>query len=300
MQCLNHIPQLTTYFLNGHFQKDLNKENALGSGGLVAKAYASLLEDMWSGDYSKLAPRALKNTVAAFAPQFNNFYQHDSQEFCSFLMDGLHEDLNRVIDKPYVTDVEGMGMDDNKAAVESWKNHLLRHNSIIVDHCQGMHRSHITCPTCGNQSIKFDVYSSISLPLHHQQNKGINTGNDGIIPLANCLESFTAGERLDEENAWYCPKCQDHVCALKKMTLWTTPDILILHLKRFTFDTCKRKGGIVRSKIDNKVDFPVDRLDMQPYIMGAIDEQCPPVYQVRILLDHQRFLSPWNSLFFCF
>lgn len=253
----------------------------MGSGGKVARAYASLLEDMWSGDYSKLAPKDLKATVASFAPQFNNYYQHDSQEFCSFLMDGLHEDLNRVHHKPYVKDIEGMGMDDAQAAMDSWKNHLLRHDSIIVDHCQGMHRSHITCPNCGNQSIKFDVYSSISLPLHNHPNT-----NDKIIPLSTCLELFTAGERLDEENAWYCPKCDTHVCALKKMTLWTTPDILIINLKRFTFDTCKRKGGIVRSKIDNKVDFPVDRLDMQPYIMGVIDPQSPPIYQLFGVSEH--------------
>jgi ubiquitin carboxyl-terminal hydrolase 4/11/15 len=37
--------------------------------------------------------------------------QHDSQEFLGFMLDGLHEDLNRVTEKPYVvapeTDVSG-------------------------------------------------------------------------------------------------------------------------------------------------------------------------------------------------
>ena len=34
--------------------------------------------------------------------RFTDFQQHDSQEFLAFLLDGLHEDLNRVHDKPYV------------------------------------------------------------------------------------------------------------------------------------------------------------------------------------------------------
>ena len=34
--------------------------------------------------------------------RFTDFQQHDSQEFLSFLLDGLHEDLNRVHTKPYV------------------------------------------------------------------------------------------------------------------------------------------------------------------------------------------------------
>jgi len=64
------------------------RETLWGSGGIVARAYASLLNDMWSGEYCTLAPSILKTTVAQFAPQFNNCLQHDSQEFCSFLMDG--------------------------------------------------------------------------------------------------------------------------------------------------------------------------------------------------------------------
>ena len=42
-------------------------------------------------------------SVAKFASlRFTDFQQHDSQEFLSFLLDGLHEDLNRVHKKPYV------------------------------------------------------------------------------------------------------------------------------------------------------------------------------------------------------
>jgi ubiquitin C-terminal hydrolase len=55
-----------------------------------------LLEDIWSGEYSAIAPRNIKHVIGLFAAQFRNYQQHDSQEFCSFLMDGLHEDLNRV------------------------------------------------------------------------------------------------------------------------------------------------------------------------------------------------------------
>lgn len=49
-------------------------------------------------------------------------------------MDGLHEDLNRVIEKPYVEHIEANGMKDEEAALESWKRHLLRHDSVFVDY----------------------------------------------------------------------------------------------------------------------------------------------------------------------
>ena len=173
-------------------------------------------------------------------------------------------------------------MDDYKAATESWQNHLLRHDSVIVDNCQGMHRSHITCPICGKESIKFDVYSTLSLSLTPSRDRK-------SIPISECLEKFTEGEQLDENNAWFCPKCKNHVCALKTMKLWSTPDILILHLKRFTFNT-SQLGGLVRSKIEETVEFPVDKLDMSPYILGPIDPNAPPVYKVRTKNGKKRYL----------
>ena len=277
VQCLNHIEPLTQYFLKGSYESDLNRRNPLGSGGHVATAYAALLREIWSGKYSALAPRLLKQTVASFAPQFNNSYQHDSQEFCQFLMDGLHEDCNRVISKPYVEELEGIGMEDEKAAIETWRKHLLRHDSVIVDYCQGMHRSHLTCPVCGRESIKFDVFSTISLPI--SQEKG-----NKLIELEDCIEKFMEGEQLDDLNAWYCPSCKRHVCALKMIALWSVPDILIIHLKRFTFDHCSIRNEVVRSKIDDAVKFPIDALDLRKHVLGPVDEAAPPVYRVRFWL----------------
>ena len=58
------------------------------------------------------------------------------QEFLAFLLDGLHEDLNRVKCKPYI-EAKGLeGSPDEEAAEEYWKNHLTRNDSIIVDACQ--------------------------------------------------------------------------------------------------------------------------------------------------------------------
>lgn len=49
-----------------------------------------------------VSPRAFKAKIAAFAPQFSGYQQHDSQEFLAFLLDGLHEDINRIQQKPYI------------------------------------------------------------------------------------------------------------------------------------------------------------------------------------------------------
>lgn len=45
---------------------------------------------MWSGAYVKVVPREFKTTIGEFQPQFAGYDQQDSQEFLSFLLDGLH------------------------------------------------------------------------------------------------------------------------------------------------------------------------------------------------------------------
>ena len=63
------------------------------------------MHDMWGkGDdrYSSVCPTDLKTVIGTFAPQFQGYQQQDSHELFSLLVDGLHEDLNRVQKKRYI------------------------------------------------------------------------------------------------------------------------------------------------------------------------------------------------------
>lgn len=65
-------------------------------------------------------------TIAKYAPRFNGFQQQDSQELLAFLLDGLHEDLNRVHEKPYVELKDSDGRPDWEVASE------VRVHSVII------------------------------------------------------------------------------------------------------------------------------------------------------------------------
>lgn len=49
------------------------------------------------------------------------------------MLDGLHEDLNRVKSKPYIEAKDADDRPDKEVAEEYWQNHLARNDSIIVD-----------------------------------------------------------------------------------------------------------------------------------------------------------------------
>lgn len=165
VQCVSNTQPLTKYFKEGYYQYELNRTNPLGMKGHIAQRYGDLMKDIWSGTTKTTAPLKLRWTIGKYAPRFNGFQQHDSQELLSFLLDGLHEDLNRVHDKPYVELKDSDGRPDEIVAQEAWDNHLLRNQSVIVDLFHGQLKSQVKCKECGHTSVRFDPFNYLSLPL---------------------------------------------------------------------------------------------------------------------------------------
>ncbi|XP_074564910.1 ubiquitin carboxyl-terminal hydrolase 8-like isoform X2 [Curcuma longa] len=164
IQCLAHTPELVRYF-HGNYIREINCENPLGMNGELALAFGQLLRKLWAPGKTPIAPNVFKSKLSSFAPQFYGFSQHDCQELLAFLLDGLHEDLNRVKQKPYVEVKDASGRPDEEVAEEYWANHLARNDSIIVDICHGQYRSTLACPVCNKLSVTFDPFIYLSLPL---------------------------------------------------------------------------------------------------------------------------------------
>ncbi|KAF1319722.1 Ubiquitin-specific protease, partial [Globisporangium splendens] len=195
LQCLINAPPLKEYFLKvdegtkkATFQKDINTDNPLGMKGMIAMEFASLVRKMWGGEYSVVSPTGLKSVIGQYAPQFAGYQQQDSQEVMNFLLDGLHEDLNRVKKKPYTEAVEGNGRDDVEVAREEWEVYLRRNDSVIVENFMGQLRSHLTCsnPDCGNESVTFDPFMSLSVPIPNEESVIVQVQlfwADGRIPM---------------------------------------------------------------------------------------------------------------------
>ena len=166
IQCLSNTEALTRFFLEGSWQEDLNEQNPLGMKGLLAEAYCSLLRELWLSVHSSAAnPRELKAVISRFAPHFSGYQQHDAQEFLSFLLDGLHEDLNRVRVKPLVEIPTGDGVNDIEVAQLAWQRHRARNDSVLVDLFGGQYRSELVCPVTGRRSVTFDPFNCLTLEL---------------------------------------------------------------------------------------------------------------------------------------
>ncbi|KAI9474762.1 hypothetical protein BX667DRAFT_463197, partial [Coemansia mojavensis] len=274
LQCLGHFSDLTQYFVSNVYRVELNRDNPLGMKGAVASAYGRLVKAMWDIERGAYAPRMFKQTVAQWAPQFRGYNQQDAPEFLAFLLDGMHEDLNRIIKKPYIEVPDANGRPDAEIADEQWDIYKRRNDSVVVDLFQGQYRSTLVCPECSHVSVTFDPFMYLTLPLPIQRQKW----QQKQVTLEDCLTEFTRSEQLGEEDLWYCSKCQEHQQATKKFDLWRVPEILVVHLKRF------QHSRAWRDKIDVFVDFPLTGLDLTQHMCGPHGENL--VYDLYSVCNH--------------
>ena len=91
--------------------------------------------------------------------------------------------------------------------------------------------------------------------FHHQ------TSLTNILHIkSSCYSSILHNYFATMYNYRYCPSCKTPRQAIKKLDLWRLPEILVIHLKRFSYNR------YFKNKLETFVDFPVDELDFSTYI----------------------------------
>ncbi|XP_076299950.1 uncharacterized protein LOC143218582 isoform X3 [Lasioglossum baleicum] len=251
IQCLSNTRPLLEYLLDEQYLADINVTTSSMKGALI-KAFSQVIHELWEvgGDHV-VNTTALKSQIQRFAPRFMGYSQQDAQEFLRYLLEGLHEDVNRVTVKPppIHTDIPDMYTDSQKA-VESWKRYLRSEDSMIVDVFVGQLRSSLHCTACDHVSVTLDPFWDLSLPI---------PARSGTVKLNQCLEHFTREEVLDGDEKPTCSKCQMRRKCTKSFSIHKFPKILVIHLKRFS--PMER----FRGKLNVTVDFPLTGLDLSAF-----------------------------------
>ena len=168
IQCLSNCELLTKYFLGKYYEKSINKDNPIGSNGEIVEKYAQLIQHIWYGKEVCVSPIQFKKAFGKMYNAFNNSRQQDTQEFISYLLDSLHEDLNRVIKKPYVV-ANDLSPDLSDEEIYKIKKdlYLCRNQSFIADLIYGFYKSTLFCPDkkCKNIIKSFEPFNMITLSL---------------------------------------------------------------------------------------------------------------------------------------
>ena len=168
IQCLSNCELLTKYFIGNYYLNFINKENPIGSNGEIVEKYSQLIHHIWQGNQEYISPIQFKKAFGKMYNAFDNSRQQDSQEFISYLLDSLHEDLNKVLKKPYI---ESKDLPNDLSDEEIYKIkkdlYLCRNQSFIADLIYGFYKSTVFCPDkkCKNINKSFEPFNMITLSL---------------------------------------------------------------------------------------------------------------------------------------
>ncbi len=141
--------------------------------GEVTEQLATMLKSLWSLQYDPEISIKFKALVEKQNAQYKGGSQHDAQEFLTWLLDQVHEDLNTAPRRRYrrhkspAEEVERPT--DEMLANEANSNYLRCNRSFVVDVFHAQFRSSLTCPSCERQSNTFDPFSCVSLPIPQKQ-----------------------------------------------------------------------------------------------------------------------------------
>ncbi|XP_036392776.1 ubiquitin carboxyl-terminal hydrolase 2-like [Megalops cyprinoides] len=268
IQCLSNTRDLRDYCLHNSHRRDLNNNSRTNTA--LMEEFAKLIQTLWTSSGSEaVSPSEFKTQIQKYAPRFVGYNQQDAQEFLRFLLDGLHNEVNRVTVRPRGHMEDFDHLPDDEKGKKMWNKYLEREDSRIVDLFVGQLKSSLTCSECRYCSTVFDPFWDLSLPI---AKKGY-----GEVSLMDCMRLFTKEDVLDGDEKPTCYRCKARRKCTKKFTIQKFPKILVLHLKRFS------EARIRTSKLSTFVNFPMKDLDLREF---ASENSINAVYNLYAVSNH--------------
>ncbi|XP_027349205.1 ubiquitin carboxyl-terminal hydrolase 8-like isoform X2 [Abrus precatorius] len=119
----------------------------------------------------------------------------------------------------------------------------------------------------GKMLKKYDTYLLDSLPEVFKPQLCTKRIEESVS-IYKCLEAFLKEEPLGPDDMWYCPTCKKPQQATKKLDLWRLPEILVVHLKRFSYSQFNK------NKLETFVDFPINDLNLTTFVAHSNSQSC--------------------------
>ncbi|KAL8178429.1 UNVERIFIED_CONTAM: Ubiquitin carboxyl-terminal hydrolase 33 [Gekko kuhli] len=201
-----------------------------------------------------------------------------------------------------------------------------KYRSVISDIFDGTIISSVQCLTCDRVSITLETFQDLSLPipgkedlakLHSasHQTSLVKAGSCGevyapqgwiaffveyfkswfwgpTVTLQDCLAAFFARDELKGDNMYSCEKCKKLRNGVKFCKVQRFPEILCIHLKRF------RHELMFSTKIGTHVSFPLEGLDLQPFLAKDSPAQIV-TYNLLSVICHHGTASNGHYIAYC-
>lgn len=308
MQCLSNTVPLQKLLRHCPPYSPSELEQSLTPQQKLVIAVRNFFIAQWGDPHKKgsvmitgpaVSPDEILSSVQRLNSLFHGYQQHDSQEFLRFLLNTMHEELRQKLDISSSEEV-----------------------SIVSEVFRGKTCSTVTCLRCNKESKCIEPFYDISLPIPNEpftiemrenilkSNSTVSSNNPPMstsswlwsrtknilglsseprVSITDCFIQFMKTEKLAGADAYFCNHCKTKTECLKRMSIISFPEVLVVHLKRFRHDW----GS---SKLTKLVSFPVSSdLDLS----GFSEEDSHSAYRLSGFVQHMGSIGSGHYVAYC-
>ncbi|ORY06429.1 cysteine proteinase [Basidiobolus meristosporus CBS 931.73] len=245
LQCLTYTPPLASYLFNeGH------KKTCKVPDFCALCEMEDHVTQCFSGKNTSrgsISPKRIAGKLRSIAKHFRLGRQEDAHEFTRYFLDAMQKSCLH-------------GYDPKLDA-------RIKETTLIHKIFGGYLQSQVKCLSCGYESNTFDPMLDVSLEIRN------------CPSIEKAFSLFTKPEMLTNDNRYKCEKCNRLVDAQKRMTMYDSPNILTVQLKRFSYGFSLHGG-----KISKPVSFS-ETLELKSH-MSRTKENSGTSYKLFGVLVH--------------
>lgn len=217
---------------------------------------------LYSNEYKDINFINVLKHIALLDERWRSYDHQDSHEFLYFLLyqiqqeshnifNGIINTINNVDTNCCIININNIISSLNETSYYKFDY------SPIIDIFNGSMQYIKKCTFCNTKHYKYEKFISIDLE--------INNIHDTELTLYDCLDNFFKKYQLDKDNNYYCDFCGVHTNAYCKNYICKLPEILIIQLKRFKYESNTNNFY----KINTYITYP-EILNLKKYITNNI------------------------------
>ena len=234
----------------------------------LIRAFVDLQHNYFSENNIEPSLRTFICEFIKYKEIFGSGHQ-DQHEYLMLLHNIIHDNINaqgkfRLTGKvrSAIDKLEHISLEEYRTqAMSTTDDPRGTYNSPVYKLFTGQCHCRTQCPKCNYVSSKFETFKSWEVPIGNHDKPSVE--------LRQCLDEFTAIEKLAEKEEYECDRCKEKQRCLRKCDLWRLPEILVICVKRNT--------GY--NKDTRAVEAPLV-LDVAPYLSVHRDRTIYSLYGI--------------------
>jgi ubiquitin C-terminal hydrolase len=263
LQILIHCPLFIYKFLDNapkFFQNGIRPTP-------ISHMFYELILNISNEQNTSFSPSDFKDSFTSLHPEFFGNLEHDTQEFCRFLLQDFNKELN-IIENP-TSYKEELKILNKKQMFMNYQNYCnMKESSIITDLFIGYYSYEFICQ-CNNKDYNFSQFLDIDIQFPKDNISQRYKLNELLYQNFNKTEYIQSNEN--------CRYCRRKCNLQQKMKIGKLPQILILSLQRI--------NQYLNIKNESYVHFD-EMLDMRNYIDNELEGNSLTKYKLFAITNH--------------